>query len=297
MAKIGVVTVTFNSGIVLNGFMQSMLKQNHNDWILYVIDNDSRDNTLELLATYPQDKIKVIANKINYGVAKGNNQGIEASLDDGCDFVLLLNNDTEFNDDMFTILLNEMVLNQADMVTPKIMYFEPRNKIWCAGGEFIRVQKMIPLHTGADETDIGQYDQSRFCSYTPTCCVLISKQTIIDVGLMDEKYFVYIDDVDWMYRAIKLNNKKLLYTANTILFHKVSSLTGGGDSPFTIKMCNRNMIYFLRKHSRTTTERYCVLGEFFARSVVRLGLQLLRKKITIKQLKMIIRAFKDGLIY
>ena len=297
MAKIGVVTVTFNSGVVLDGFMQSMLKQKHDDWILYVIDNDSKDNTLELLAAYPQDKIKVVVNKVNYGVAKGNNQGIEAALVDECDYVLLLNNDTEFNDDMFSILLNEIVLNKADMVTPKIMYFDPNNKIWCAGGEFIRVQKMIPLHTGADEIDEGQYDQSRFCSYTPTCCVLINKQTMLDVGLMDEKYFVYIDDVDWMYRAIKLNHKKLLYTAKTILLHKVSSLTGGGDSPFTIKMCNRNVIYFLRKNSKSRIRRYCVLSEFFTRSVVRLSLQLLKKKITFSQLKMIIQAFKDGLVY
>lgn len=248
MAKIGVVTVTYNSGVVLEDFMQSMLKQNHDDWILYVIDNDSKDNTLELLATYPQDKIKIVANKINYGVAKGNNQGIEAALADGCDFVLLLNNDTEFDENLFIVLLNDLLTNNADMSSPKMMYYEPKNLIWCAGGGFSTKFLLRNYHRGDREIDVGQYNNIYLCDYVPTCCVLIRKClfTSDSVGMMDEKYFVYYDDTDWMWRA-KTLKAKLIYTPNITLYHKVSSLTGG-ISRFTMNIFFRNRIYFIRKN-------------------------------------------------
>lgn len=248
MAKIGIVTVTYNSGEVLDEFMESILKQNHNDWILYVVDNDSKDNTLKVLAKYPDGRVVLIENKENYGVAKGNNQGIESALSDDCDYVLLLNNDTVFEENLISILLLDLVNNNADMVSPKMMYYQPNNVIWCAGGGFKPWQAMKNYHRGENEVDNEQYDKIEKCDYVPTCCVLVKSELFTDtsVGLMDEKYFVYFDDVDWMYRA-KKNELKLIYTPNVRLLHKVSSITGG-LSDFTMRLFFRNKIYFLRKN-------------------------------------------------
>ena len=248
MAKIGVVTVTFNSGNVLEEFMTSILSQTHQDLILYVVDNDSKDNTISVLDNYSSDKIRLIENKTNYGVAKGNNQGIETAVIDGCDYVLLLNNDTVFGENLISTLLKDLINNNADMISPKIMYFEPKNVIWCAGGKFTSTVLLRNKHYGEEQIDIGQFNKVIPCDYVPTCCVLVKKCLfeLSSVGLMDEKYFVYFDDSDWMWRA-KNKKVKLIYTPTVTLYHKVSSLTGG-ISQFTMRVFYRNRIYFIRKN-------------------------------------------------
>ena len=70
--KIGLVTVTFNSELVLFDFLQSVNKQDYTDYRLYVVDNDSSDKTSDILDKDPS--LKVIYNKTNVGVAKANNQ-------------------------------------------------------------------------------------------------------------------------------------------------------------------------------------------------------------------------------
>ncbi len=103
MQKIGLVTITYNSAHVMEPFMQCVLNQTHTNFILYIIDNISSDNTLELLKNYSDERIVLIANKENVGVAKGNNQGIVQAMQDGCDELLIINNDVEFSN---TLLQN-----------------------------------------------------------------------------------------------------------------------------------------------------------------------------------------------
>jgi len=62
-SKIGVVTVTYNSATVLDGFMKSILSQTHANFVLYVIDNASRDQTLAILDGYTDRRIHITANK------------------------------------------------------------------------------------------------------------------------------------------------------------------------------------------------------------------------------------------
>src|SRR5580698_4096735 len=95
-AKVGVVTVTYNSEKVIDAFMRCILKQDHENFIVYVIDNCSSDAALQRVAHYRDARIVVIANQNNLGVAEANNQGISAALQANCEHVLLLNNDTEF---------------------------------------------------------------------------------------------------------------------------------------------------------------------------------------------------------
>ena len=291
MAKIGVVTVTFNSGTVLDDFMQSMLKQNHHEWVLYVVDNDSKDNTLSFLAKYANNNIKLIANKENCGVAKGNNQGIELALADNCDYILLLNNDTVFDENLFKVLLDDLDINHADMITPKIMYFKPDNLIWCAGGELSKAQAFKAIHYGENEIDTGQYDQVKICEYVPTCCVLIKSELFKQVGFMDEKYFVYVDDVDWMFRAHKFG-AKLVYTYKAVLFHKVSSLTGGRTSKFSAFYGTRNRVYFIRKNIKGLIKYFYITAYLFS-----MILGLIIRRISFTEFKWKLPAFFRGLFY
>ena len=92
-------------------------------------------------------------------------------------------------------------------------------------------------------------DEEKLITYSPTCFMLINSEVFSTVGFMDEKYFVYWDDTDFVYRCIFLNNLKLLYIPNSTLQHKVS-YSSGEDSDFGAYYMMRNRIYFAKKHHK-----------------------------------------------
>jgi hypothetical protein len=242
---IGVVTVTFNSQSVLAGFIDSILKQSHLKFILYIIDNASSDATLKVLSEYNDPRIVLISNQTNVGVAEGNNIGIRAALKDGCGAVLLINNDTVFEPNLISKLANGLREHNCEMAVPKILYFDDPEMIWCAGGYF-NALRGTGSHFGLGRKDDGQFDITRAVGYSPTCCMLIKREVFDRVGLMDSSYFLYFDDTDFCLRAYR-SGVKLWYLPSARLLHKVSSLTGG-TSMFTIRYITRNHIYYLLKH-------------------------------------------------
>lgn len=247
MNQIGIVTVLYNSESVLDEFFDTLNKQTYRNFILYVIDNKSPDNSLaksQELAQKHSFKTVIIANENNDGVARGNNIGIKQALKDGCDLVLLSNNDVVFEPQTIELLLEGMTETKADIVVPKI-YFHGTNLIWAAGGFFRKFRGDVK-HIGAREKDSGQFDLNYQIDYSPTCFMLIKKNVFDKIGMMDEKYFVYFDDTDFVYRSQKASIK-LFYIYKSILWHK-ESVSTGVMSYFTIFHCNRNIMYFTLKN-------------------------------------------------
>jgi hypothetical protein len=80
---------------------------------------------------------------------------------------------------------------------------------------------------------------------------------------MDEQYFVYYDDTDFVWRLAQLGIR-IRFVAAAVVLHKVSSSTGGGDSPFSVYYTNRNRVYFARKNlrglQRLTALSYILIG-------------------------------------
>jgi GT2 family glycosyltransferase len=243
---VGIVTVTFNSAAVISDFMESLLKQTRSDFVLYVIDSASSDDTLHKLSEYHDSRIVLVKSVINVGIAEGNNIGITAALKDGCESVLLINNDTVFDPHLLESLSNAFRRYQCDMVVPKIMYFDDPQKIWYAGGHFIRLRGSA-RHFGYRQKDRGGFNQPCWVEYAPACCMLILRDVFSRVGLMDANYFAYFDDTDFCYRAHRIGIR-MLYLPSARLLHKVSTLTGGDTSDFTYRHSVRNHVYYCLKH-------------------------------------------------
>lgn len=244
---IGVVTVTYNSAAVIRDFMESLLKQSHHNFLLYLIDNASSDDTLELLTDYSDRRIVIIRNSTNLGVAEGNNIGIRAALSDRCTSVLLINNDTVFGPDVISQLYEGLENYQCDMIVPKILYFDPPDKIWCGGGAFSRIRGRS-RHFGLGQKDDGRYDQAREVEYSPTCCMLIRREVFERIGIMDPKYFVYFDDADFCLRAHRARIR-LVYLPGARLYHKVSTIIGH-RSDLSLRYVTRNHVYYVLKNFR-----------------------------------------------
>jgi hypothetical protein len=289
-SHIGVVTVTYNSGKVINRFMECILAQHYNDFTLYVIDNASSDDTIEILQSFQDSRIVLFPNGRNLGIAAGNNQGIQAASEDGCTHVLLINNDTEFPEALLGGLVESLSIHDCDMVVPKIYYFDEPNRIWCAGASFLKHRGYTTHHLREGEYDPVLDEKIEKINYCPTCCMLIKISVFSRIGTMDENYFVYFDDTDFCYRAWKAG-LVMLYDPGIKLWHKVSSLTGGSTSAFSLYHLTRNKVYFLFKN-RPFLEAFVlnILNWFF------FVFSSLNRRVSLKEMGVRQRGFWDGLL-
>lgn len=256
MKKIGLVTITYNSAAVIEPFIQCVLAQTHTHFILYIIDNISSDNSLALIKKYTDDRIVIIENKENVGVAAGNNQGILSALQDNCDEILIINNDVEFEVTLLEKLSYQLAVLNGCLIAPKMKYYPETNLIWWAGTKFNELDGCMTHHIGMQQEDKGQYDSIEKMDYAPTCCVLVKKEVFENIGLFDEKYFAYFDDTDFFYRIYKQKKYALYYYPFIEFYHKVGGLSNmkdGGAKKFKfndnfIRLFTRNQVYYLKKH-------------------------------------------------
>ncbi len=289
MATLGLITVLYKSNEVLEDFIKSLSNQSYTDYHLYMVDNSSSEQTdkiiEKLFAKYSLPAYTHIKNQENTGVAKGNNQGIELALRDGSSHVILLNNDIDFpQTNLLAEMMDYAVRKNEDIIIPKIFYHGTR-KIWLAGGYFIHY-KGTSEAIGDQKQDDGKYDEIKYFNYAPTCFMLISKKVFGKIGLMDERYFVYYDDNDFIYRAIK-NKFKILYLPSLEIFHKVSVSTGGSESLFSVFYAARNRVYFIRKLYKFPLKQFALSYAILTQSVRYLQFNKDKKKTLLK-------AFKDG---
>lgn len=243
--KIGVVTILYNSGMVLPDFFESIERQEYRNFVVYCVDNASTDQSADLCQSRGEPFV-VIRTGANVGVAAGNNIGTRAAIEAGCEFVLYLNNDVVFGPELFARLVAGLATHACSMTTPLMYYHDRPNVIWAAGGYFQPWLGYRSLHTDVGNTDASLDWEDRQVSFTPACCVLVRRELFAEIGIMDERYFAYFDDTDFMLRAWK-RNKKLYLIPRAKLWHKVSSLSGF-NSPYMIKNVTRNHALYNHKH-------------------------------------------------
>lgn len=260
--KVGIVLVNYNGKNVLMDCIKSIKNMNYEDYKIILVDNNSSDGSVEdIRKTY--NDIIIIETGENSGVAKGNNIGIRKALEIGCEYILLLNNDTEVEENMLSNMLNKA--DKDIMVTCKMYFYNNKNKIWCAGGK-IHWNKGITSHHGENQDDIGQFNESKFVEFTPTCCLLVHKDVFKKIGLMDENYFMYYDDTDFIARC-SMNGIKLWYESSAVLWHKVSSTSGGNKSSISVYYSDRNRLYFINKFCKN---KIMPMSYFYITRIIRL---------------------------
>jgi len=287
MRTLGLVTVLFNSPEVLPEFFDSLAAQTDKDWHLEVIDNSTDDRSLKearaSAARLGLGNVRFTKNADNVGVAKANNQGITNCLDLGCDYIVLLNNDIVFGPGLLAEVRESLDAGES-MVAPRVHYFDD-NSLWYAGGR-IRPIAATAEHYRDREQPADTDHQQRYTGYAPTCFMGMRAELFKQVGLMDERYFVYYDDTDFVYRCLK-QGYRLLYLGNAELKHKVSSSTGGGSSDFSVYYYNRNRLFFIRKNY-AGLEQLAAYGWYYLTRLYKLAVY------GAKQRTVLVRAMRDG---
>lgn len=227
-----------------------------------VVDNGSTDNSVEVIREKFSD-IEVIETGKNLGFAGGNNVGIRKALEDGADFVWLLNNDTSVDENALVALLEACKDPRVGIAGSKI-YFAPENEfhkeryqkqeqgkvLWYAGG-LIDWQNMYASHRGVDEVDTGQYDTVVETPFVTGCSMMVKKQVFEKVGLLDEKLFAYLEDLDFCLRA-KQVGYTLFYEPQSKLWHKNAGSSGAGSELHQYYMTRNRLLVGMRYASLWT---------------------------------------------
>ena len=176
------------------------------------------------------------------GVAVGINKGIMKAVADKADYVMLLNNDTVVD----VQFIDNMLAVSADIVTPKVYHWgssclQPYlNTLNMWTGELVHVPGL-----GKMVVDTGQYDRVKTTGWVSGCCVLIKREVFEKVGLFDEQYGMYWEDIDFVYRAVKAGfNIGLAPDAK--IWHKGGQATTALGK---VRAYTRNKIVFMRKHA------------------------------------------------
>lgn len=266
---LGVVTVTFNAEDYLSPFLTCCLAQQACDFELLIIDNASSDRTLETVRRFVDSRINVLANNDNVGYSAACNQGVRHFARLGVNELLFINNDTEFDVELFATLIAQRRIYHANAVTPRITYFGDPARDWYAGGQFIFWKGFQGAHLQSSNRQSDALQAPQWTEVAPGCCVLFALNTFEQIGLFDPAYFVYFEDTDFFLR-MRRAGLRLLYLPRTTVAHKISLSTGGPQSDFSIRYHQRNQIYALRKH--------------FSRSVLLMQLAILFAKATLRRL-------------
>lgn len=267
MTKIAIVVLNWNQPQLTTNTVDSILKiktPNFN-YKIFLVDNNSSDDSASIFEKKYKDNtsIEQIQTGFNLGYI-GNNVGIKKSLKEKYDYTLLINNDVIVDPGFLSELLNGAKLGY-DLVGPKI-YFAPGyefhqdwysskdkgNVIWSAGGQ-IDWNNVYGSNIGVDQVDKGQFDTNNDnIDFLTGCCLLVNNRVFKKIGLLDDKYFMYLEDLDFCQNA-KKNKFKLAYIYKSKIWHvnSGSSKSGGDLHDYFI---TRNRLYFGIKNASLKTK-------------------------------------------
>jgi GT2 family glycosyltransferase len=198
-----------------------------------VVDNASTDSSPEIVARdFPQ--VELIRNDRNLLFAEGNNVGLRRALEGDARFVLLLNNDTEVAPDFISRMLDVFDREpQVGIVGPKILYHDDPQRLWYGGGGFLPVL-WIPRHRNIRKLDGTFAEAAGMTAWVSGCALLVRREVLDDIGMLDPSYRIYCEDVDFCLRAVRVG-WWCFYEPAARVWHKVSSSSGGGMTPFKLE--------------------------------------------------------------
>ncbi len=204
-----------------------------------VIDNASSNDSVEKL-NGQLSSATLLKNPKNLGFSGGCNEGARYALKNGANYVVFLNNDTIVEPNFISELLSATKNEDVGAAVPKI-YFErgyefhkSRYKkdelgkvIWYAGGK-MDWDNLIGKNIGVDEVDQGQFDIKMETDLATGCCFMIRSDVLENVGLFDDRYFLYYEDADFSQR-MRRAGYKIIYEPDAKVWHKNAESSGVGS--------------------------------------------------------------------
>lgn len=260
--------------------LESLSAQSYDNWVAVVVDNGSTDGSLGHISAAMQrladhgdqtwqrlvpGEARSAANQAseavryvlidagaNLGFAGGNNLGIEWALAAGVEYVWILNNDTEVDANALSALVDRLRIEGASVAGSVLVFHDDRTKIQCIGGASydFRLARGYQIGEGQIFDRQATLVEPENLSYVAGASMLIASDVLRKVGGMEERYFLYFEELDWMQRL--RNFGPAVVATDSIVYHKEGASIGTASR--TVRSCKsqfymaRNLILFYRWH-------------------------------------------------
>jgi GT2 family glycosyltransferase len=235
MKKVTVVVPNWNGMDNIKDCVDSLLSQTL-DRDLIVVENGSKDGSLQFLRdNYPD--IKIIVNQNNLGFAGGVNSGIKFAAENGAQYVALFNNDAVADKNWLKSLYEELESNdKLGIATSKIVSSD-KTRLDSTGDYYTNWG--LPYPRGRDEKDLDKYDSQTDIFACSGGASIFRVKMLNEIGLFDEDFFAYYEDIDLGFRA-QLAGWKASFVPNSIAYHQIGA-TSSKIKGFTTYQTMKNL--------------------------------------------------------
>ncbi len=245
--SVGIVVVNYNSAAFIGEFIDSIARVDYPNASVVVVDSASEDGSADELARRLPEAHVIRAGE-NLGTAGGNNAGARYCLERGFDYALFLNNDTTHEPDFLRALVE--AADGRTIAVPRILYAQDH--------------RLISTHAGGFDWTLGRFHDTyhgrpdgpatrtrRELQTASFCCALVPTRAFAELEPLDERFFMYYEETDFLRRALE-RGYRLLYVPEAVVYHRESASSGGGwSTPFKLYYATRNRPYLVRKHARS----------------------------------------------
>ncbi|MCZ7570994.1 MAG: glycosyltransferase family 2 protein [Ardenticatenaceae bacterium] len=207
---------------------------------ILVVDNGSRDGSAAWLAAQPD--LRLITNRENVGFAAAANQGLCAAT---APFVALLNDDTRPDPRWLAALLAPMLANERVGACASLLVFANQPAMVQSAG--ITIDRAAIAWDRLGGRPVGEAQQAGEIFGASGGAALYRRAMLDEIGLFDERFFAYLEDVDLAWRA-QTAGWRCAYVPDALVYH-LTSATSGEGSPFKKQLLGRNKVWLVAKNA------------------------------------------------
>jgi GT2 family glycosyltransferase len=256
--KLSVIIVSWNTRALLVDCLNSLSGELNGQLEVVVVDNASDDDTVAVLKDqFPW--VKLIENQVNVGFAGANNQGIKASIGE---YVLLLNPDTVVLSGALETLLKFMDENPGvGAVGSRVLNPDGTLQTSCypaptLARELWRLFHLDALWSfGVYHMDDWPSDVNRQIDVLLGACILLRREVLEQIGLLDEKYFMYSEEVDLCFR-VRRAGWPIFWVPEAKIIHYGGQSTSQVAGEMFLRLYEGKLIYFKKHYGGLTTQAY-----------------------------------------
>ncbi len=241
--KVSIVVPNWNGMRFVGMCLDSLAKMDFEDYEVIVVDNGSSDGSREMIEQqYPEVRLLKLPDNMGFAIAC--NEGIKAS---SAEYIVLLNNDIEVTPDWLKELYGGMERHpECGMGTTKMMFLDQRDVFYNTGDLFHSWSS--GGGRGQGEKDLGQYEREEYVFGACAGAGIYRREFFNQVGLFDEDFFIFAEDVDLNMRG-QLQGLKAVYLPKAKVYH-IGTATVGLYSDRYVYLCKRNDIWvFIKNYS------------------------------------------------
>jgi phosphatidylinositol alpha-1,6-mannosyltransferase len=280
-SRVTIIVLNWNKGKDLIECLESIYRSSYRDFDVIVVDNASEDGSADMVESWASapDRVDpipcrrlalssteeiertdvgrhaeggrmpaltVISSPRNLGFAGGHNLGIALALKSSSESMMLLNSDIMVDQGFLEPLISELGAEGIGAVGPVVLYHSDRTRVWQAGGDIFPARGWTRRRfAGCRLDDLGSTPAAT--EYLPGGAVMLKRQALEAVGLLDEQYFLYFEDTDWFVRAAG-QGWRFTVVPQSRVWHKETLLGAMAKAISASYYFSRNRLILVRKN-------------------------------------------------